>query len=80
MCLQSFMPSPTELNINHWGGSYAGLTAPTGLIPVADPEFPKWGGEGNLQGGGTNLLFCQFFFKNCMEILSFWPPMNSHET
>ena len=29
------------------------------------------GGEGNLQGGGENLLFGQIFPENCMEMKEF---------
>ena len=34
---------------------------------VADPEFPDEDAA-NSQGGGTNLLFGQFFAENCMKM------------
>ena len=39
---------------------------------VADPGFPRRGGA-NPPGGGTNLLFCPIFTKNCMKMKEFGP-------
>ena len=34
---------------------------------VADPRYPRWGGD-QYQRRGTNLLFWPFFFQNCINI------------
>ena len=36
-------------------------------------DFPDGGGGANFQGGGTNLLNCQNFTKNCMKMKEFGP-------
>ena len=40
--------------------------------PVADPGFPREGGD-NPQGGGAYLIFGQKFPENCMKMKEFGP-------
>ena len=51
------------LGLEHWNGYHP--------IQWRIQDFPD--GDTNFQGGGTDLLFCQMFHKNCMKTKEFLP-------